>query len=82
MANYAERINNEDDIHIQSQMTAKDWAAQNANGIIGDDTTGAPNINYTGLMQMPAANQWQDSVASSIYIGDVVEYIGSRPNDR
>lgn len=80
--NYAERINSENDLHVATSMTAKDWAAQNANGIIGDDTTDAPNVNYLNPGVIPPGEDWIDSVTSNQYKGEVVEYIGGRPNDR
>lgn len=82
MANFAQRVNSTTDIHVQSGLTAQQWADQNANGIVGDITTNAPNVCYIGLSQPPAVEQWEDSTTNEIYNGTVVEYIGSRPNDR
>lgn len=81
MPNFAERIENQADTHKATQLIAEVWANQNANGIVGDDTTDAPNVNYLNLVSAPPANIWVRPDLSE-YEGVVVSYIGSRPNDR
>lgn len=81
MANYAERIESPGDIHKETGLSADVWAAQNADGIIGDDTTNEPNVNYLNRQVAPPANTWVRGDLTE-YLGVVVSYIGSRPNDR
>ena len=79
---FAERIHDKRDVHIASGLTAEQWANGNANGIIGDDTTDAPNVNYLNLSSAPPPNQWQDASTMQPYTGEVVGYVGSKPDDR